>query len=148
VERGRADRDRTVIPTFRRFVRLRERLVPYVAREGERAIETGKPLMRGLCFETRDERLWLPAPVLPRKRHRVAPVVEPGVTEQQVFLPDVSWVNAWTGEEVAGGKTVTAETPIEQLPAYLASARADMLAPRLGRSCRHRRWVDRMCGHG
>ena len=60
--------DRDVIPLFRRFVRLRERLVPYLAEQGRRSLEHGKAadaraLLRG---RRRRARLAVPGAVLPR----------------------------------------------------------------------------------
>ncbi|WP_439592160.1 glycoside hydrolase family 31 protein [Microbacterium sp.] len=43
--------DDRIIPATRRIVRLRERLVPYLAREARHTIATGSPLMRPVWFD-------------------------------------------------------------------------------------------------
>ncbi len=43
--------DERVLPVSRRFVQLRERLVPYLAEETRHAIAAGEPLMRPLFFD-------------------------------------------------------------------------------------------------
>src|SRR5665647_1456227 len=42
--------DERVVPLFRRFAELRERLVDYLAEQAEVAVRTDQPLMRPLFF--------------------------------------------------------------------------------------------------
>lgn len=49
----------------------------------------------------------------------VAPVMEKGQEEREVYLPaGAEWKNVWTGECFKGGQTVTAVAPIEQIPLF------------------------------
>ena len=115
--------DARVLPAFRRLVRLRERLVPYLAAEAAKSIDGGKPLLRGLFFETGDERQWqFPHQFLLGDHLLVAPVVAPGVAEQEVFLPEGEWVDAWDGTPRDGGSVVAVETPLGGIPVFLDSA--------------------------
>ncbi|WP_308201592.1 TIM-barrel domain-containing protein [Sphaerisporangium perillae] len=43
--------DERVLPVFRKFAHLRERLVPYLAEQARVAVAGGPPLMRGLFFD-------------------------------------------------------------------------------------------------
>ncbi len=80
---------RTVIPIFRSFVRLRERLVPYLAEQGERSLLHGKPLMRAFFFEVEgDPRIWdFPEQYFLGDDLLVAPVTEPGVRDCSCLPP-------------------------------------------------------------
>ena len=49
----------------------------------------------------------------------VAPVMEKGQTEKEVYLPKgTKWINVWTKEVFEGGQTVTVAAPIEQIPLF------------------------------
>jgi alpha-glucosidase (family GH31 glycosyl hydrolase) len=120
----------SVISTFRSFVLLRERLVPYLAAQGRQSIEQSKPLMRALFFETDDERQWeFPYQYFLGDGLLVAPVVEEGATSQRVYLPDGEWVDASNGSSLAGGSVIECECPINRSPVFVAAERADALAP-------------------
>lgn len=116
----RNDDDR-VIPVFRRFTKLRERLVPYLAASARDTIATGSPLMRPLYFDhPRDPHVWnhplqwmLGADLL------VAPVLEPGVRSWNVYLPAGDWVDAFTGAAAEGGGVVSRPAPIDELPVFV-----------------------------
>jgi alpha-D-xyloside xylohydrolase len=49
----------------------------------------------------------------------VAPVVEQGATARSVYLPaGVTWMDAWSGQELQGGQTLEVAAPIERIPVY------------------------------
>ena len=123
--------DATVIPIFRSFVRLRERLVPYLAEQGERSLLHGKPLMRALFFEVEgDPRIWdFPEQYFLGDDLLVAPVTEPGVRTVRVYLPRGDWADAWTGETLTGPEVVVCEAPLDRIPAFVSARRADSLVP-------------------
>ncbi|MCB0025789.1 MAG: hypothetical protein KDD91_22305, partial [Caldilinea sp.] len=50
----------------------------------------------------------------------VAPVMEAGVTQRPIYLPaGAQWTNAWSGEVLAGGQTVTVDAPLQTIPLFL-----------------------------
>ena len=50
----------------------------------------------------------------------VAPIVKFEARSREVYLPDrTEWTDAWTGNKLSGGKTVTAAAPIEHIPVYI-----------------------------
>ncbi|MFI1338290.1 TIM-barrel domain-containing protein [Streptomyces sp. NPDC020845] len=108
---------------------LRERLRPYLHGQMRTASEHGTPPMRPLFVDfphdqaawTVDDQFMFGPDIL------VAPVTTPGASERQVHLPEgVTWTDAWTGREHAGGATVTAHAPIERIPVFVAQG-ADVL---------------------
>jgi alpha-glucosidase (family GH31 glycosyl hydrolase) len=122
--------DRRVVPVFRRFVSLRERLVPYLAESGRSAVRERKPLMRALFFEhAADGRIWdFPYQYLLGDDLLVAPVCEEGADRWQVYLPEGDWVDAWSGDECATGERVVA-APIDRVPVFCRAQRAAELVP-------------------
>lgn len=123
--------DPRVLPLFRRFAHLRERLVPYLAGEAERSLETGKPLMRALCFDVADdERIWhFPHEWLLGDDLLVAPVTCAGATSVRLYVPDGEWVDAWTGETLRGRAVVERAAPLDEIPLLVAADRAETLLP-------------------
>ncbi|CAM5415547.1 glycoside hydrolase family 31 protein [Leifsonia shinshuensis] len=113
--------DDRVLPLFREFVRLRERLLPYLTEEAAKTIRTDRPLMRPLFFDhPADPEVWSASGEwLLGNDLLVAPVLEPGVETVAVYLPAGDWVDVWTGEAVAGGRTVDAAAPIDRIPVFV-----------------------------
>lgn len=70
-----------------------------------------------VCWDLKDQYLYGPDML-------VAPVMYYGARERQVYLPaGAEWVNAWNGERLAGGQTVTAAAPIDQIPVFLRNGK-------------------------
>ncbi|MEV4538601.1 TIM-barrel domain-containing protein [Asanoa sp. NPDC049518] len=112
--------DERVVPVFRRFAHLRERLVAYLAREAATTIGTDRPLMRPLFFdEPGDTRVWTrPRQWMLGADLLVNPVTEPGTAAWTTYLPAGDWVDVWTGTPVDGGQEHRRDTPIDVVPVY------------------------------
>lgn len=118
----RNDDDR-VVPVFRKFAKLRDRLVPYLAQQAAASIRSSAPLMRPLYFDyPADEEVWQhPLQWLLGDELLISPVTEVGAEEWSVYLPEGEWVDVWTGETHAGGRVVTRTVPITEIPVYARS---------------------------
>jgi alpha-glucosidase (family GH31 glycosyl hydrolase) len=132
-----ADRtgDDRVIPVFRAFTELRERLVPYLAEQAERAVATRQPLMRPLFFDAPGDPLvwehplqWMLGDAL-----LVAPVTAEGTTTATAYLPPGQWRDVFSGEPVDGGRVVERLTPIEEIPVWVRAADWDRVRAVFGR---------------
>ncbi len=126
--------DPRVLPVFRAFAELRERLVPYLAAEAARAVAAGEPLMRPLFFDAPAEaeaEVWRhPLQWMLGDSLLVAPVVDEGAMSVSAWLPPGSWVDAFTGETVVageGGQVVERATPIDELPVWVRAGDWDRL---------------------
>ncbi|MDR2136388.1 MAG: glycoside hydrolase family 31 protein [Treponema sp.] len=103
------------------YLALREKLRPYVKEQMKAAHEKGAPVMRPLFYdfpgdpqawETEDEYMFGPD-------YLVAPVLYPGKTGRQVYLPaGAGWTDCWSGARHAGGAAVTAPAPLDRIPVY------------------------------
>lgn len=116
--------DPRVLPTFRRFARLRMRLLPYLIEQARVAVDESKPLMRALFFEvTGDERIWeFPYQYYLGDSVLVSPVTEPGVERLRVYLPAGEWIDPWTNATAVGPTIIERAVPLEQAPVYVATA--------------------------
>ena len=94
----------TVLGHVREAIELRYRLLPYLYASFVRAAETGAPVQRPLVFDFQhdaavrdiDDEYLLGPDLL------VAPVLEPGATARQVYLPAGGWYDWHTGERARG----------------------------------------------
>ncbi len=112
--------DPQVLDVFRRFARLREALVPYLAEQTSAGIDRGLPLMRPLFLSyPHDEEAWTyPLQYTLGDHLLVAPVTAPGADTWTAYLPEGTWVNVWTGQEIQGPAQVEVRTPVDQIPVW------------------------------
>jgi len=116
--------DERVVPTFRRFARMRERLVPYLAEQARATVATDRPLMRPLFFDHPGDRsVWEhPQQWQLGDDLLVSPVTEPGATSWATYLPAGRWVDPWSGDVRDGGVVVTTAVPIDVVPVFVREA--------------------------
>ena len=118
----------TVQDDVRAAIELRYRLLPYLYACFLTATETGAPVQRPLVFDHQgdgavrdlDDQYLLGPDLL------VAPVIGPGVTARQVYLPAGQWYDWHTDEALSGRRFVLAPTPMHAIPIY---ARAGAVIP-------------------
>jgi alpha-glucosidase/alpha-D-xyloside xylohydrolase len=110
-----------VEPICREYLNLRYQLMPYTYTITREAHDTGLPMMRAM---------WLQYPNDPEAVKRgdqylwgrdllVAPVVERGAKNRDVYLPAGDWYDWWTGEKTTGGKVVTKDVDLKTMPLYV-----------------------------
>jgi alpha-D-xyloside xylohydrolase len=101
---------------------LRERLRPYLLEQMRVAHEQGVPPMRPLFLDfPQDSAAWdVDDQFLLGPDVLVAPVLSPGATSREVYLPSgTGWVDPYTGTTHPGGTTITAAAPAERIPVFL-----------------------------
>ncbi|MGN1369971.1 MAG: TIM-barrel domain-containing protein [Aristaeellaceae bacterium] len=109
-------------PILCKYLFIREKLRPYLRQVMREAHESGAPVMRPLFYDfPADKAAWqvedsyMLGPDL-----LVSPVMEPGVTERQVYLPKGAvWKDAYTGQTYPGGQTVTVPAPMDVIPVMI-----------------------------
>lgn len=122
--------DPNVEDVCRKYIRLRYRLLPYLYTQFYEAHKTGLPIMRPLILEYPSDRnvFNLCDQFLVGTSLLVAPIVRPSTEYRAVYLPEGEWIDYWTGERHAGGRTILAHAPIDVLPLYV---KAGSLVPEL-----------------
>ncbi len=103
------------------YLRMRERLRPYVTKRMQEAHEKGTPVMRPMFYDFPDDPIcWeVETQYLFGPDILVVPITDAGCRTIEVYLPaGASWTNAWSGEKFQGGQWITVDAPIEQIPLF------------------------------
>ncbi|AJG99235.1 family 31 glucosidase [Clostridium beijerinckii] len=106
----------------KKYLKIREAMMPYITTLMEEAHKKGTPVMRPMFYDFPDDKLcWEnESQYMFGPNILVAPIMEKGQTEREVYLPSGSnWTNAWTKEKMEGGKTILVDAPIDQIPLFL-----------------------------
>ena len=111
-----------VADTVREWLKLRYALIPYIARQGTKATQTGYPVLRALIFHHADDPMcWnIDDEYYFGDAFLVAPVMNSeGVRD--IYLPAGSWIDFWTGEalESEGRWLMDVRSPLERLPLFV-----------------------------
>jgi alpha-glucosidase len=110
-----------VTGAVRELIKFRYRLLPYLYDLTWRYARDYEPIIRPTfaefpddaeCLIENDDMMLGPSLL-------IAPVVEPGQTAREVYLPDgADWFDAWSGERFAGGQRVIRSTPFKRPPLF------------------------------
>jgi alpha-D-xyloside xylohydrolase len=117
----------------RQYLELRYRLLPYLYSVAHEVHAKGAPIMRPLVFDFPEDPQALDQAhsyLFGRALH-VAPVLAPDVSSWPVYLPQSAggWVDFWTGERRAGGRTHEVASPLERIPLHLRAGSILPLGP-------------------
>lgn len=107
---------------LKQFLFIRERLRPYIRACMKTASDKGEPVMRPMFFDfPKDAKCWeLEDQYMFGPDLLVAPVMEAGMKERQVYLPEgTKWVDAYTKQSYEGGQVITTPTPLEVIPVMM-----------------------------
>lgn len=112
---------------LKKYLFIRERLRPYIRECMRQASETGAPVMRPLFFDFPEDRVawevedaYMFGPDL-----LVAPVMEEGQREREVYLPaGCRWTDANTKTVYEGGQRITVPAPLDIIPVFMREGRS------------------------
>jgi alpha-glucosidase len=119
-----------ILPTVRRLMELRQRLVPFFHDLAWRYHREFEPMIRPLWLDHPDDpHAWHDGEEHLLGTHVLAtPVVEPGVDRRAVYLPAGStWFDVWSGETFEGGQTIVVAAPLDGPPPLFARAGSGIL---------------------
>jgi alpha-glucosidase (family GH31 glycosyl hydrolase) len=117
-----------VEPIIRKYLELRYRLLPYTYSVARECTQTGLPMMRALWLHHAsdpdaigrgDAFLW-------GRDILVSPVVEKGATSRRLYLPQGTWWDFWTEEQVSGGAEIDRAVDLATMPLHV---RAGAIVP-------------------
>jgi alpha-glucosidase len=113
---------------LREFLRLRERLLPYLYTLCWDAAQTGTPLVRPLFWlDDSDVSTWdVDNAFLLGNDLLVAPVLQPGAATRDIVLPEGHWYNFWDDTTMQGPNRIKCATPLTHIPVLV---RAGSLLP-------------------
>ena len=109
-----------VYEILKKYVELRESIKPYVKAKMDEASETGAPLIRAMFYEfPEDAECWkLSTQYMFGDKYLVAPILEAGAINRELYLPKGAWKNIHSGEIITGGKYICADAPIDVIPVF------------------------------
>lgn len=107
---------------FEKYIRLRERLKPYISNLMQEAHEKGTPVIRPLFYDFPDDKTawqvndeYMFGPDL-----LVAPIFYEKQRSRTVYLPaGAEWKNAFSGEIFGGGQSVECDAPLDIIPLFV-----------------------------
>jgi alpha-glucosidase (family GH31 glycosyl hydrolase) len=108
--------DQQVIPIFRDFVKLRQKLMPYIWHEAQFSARTGQPLMRASQLIDKQASQY---DYFFGRDLLVSPVVEPNVDKWTTYLPEGRWRLLWTNEAFDGPGEVITLVPLDRIPVFI-----------------------------
>lgn len=110
-----------VLAINRKYITLRYKLLPYLYDLFWECEKNGLPPFRPLVlhYEKDEEVKNLNGEFLFGERILVAPVVEQGMNQKLVYLPEGTWYDYWTGEKLKGGAWRMKEAPLSVCPMYI-----------------------------
>src|SRR5262245_8289751 len=134
------------LPNWKRYAKLRTQLYPYLTTAAAEYRRSGLPLMRHLVLVAsddpaavaRDDEFLLGPDLL------VAPVLAPGQTTREAYLPAGAWVDIWragtwdsasgafvlgAATVVEGARSVTVPAPLAELPIFVRAGAVLPLLP-------------------
>ena len=105
----------------RKFIELRYRLMPYLYSIFWEHHRYGFPILRPLVMQEQDEisNHFRQDEFTYGDKILVCPVLEPGQTSRNVYLPKGNWYYFWDNEIMEGGKEVAVATPLETIPIFI-----------------------------
>jgi alpha-D-xyloside xylohydrolase len=100
---------------------LRISLKKYVEDLMKEASKNGSPLMRTMFYEfPEDQTCWdVSDQYMFGSKYLVAPVLEAGMTERKVYLPEGNWEDIRDGKICSGKQTITAKAPLDSIPVFI-----------------------------
>ena len=122
-----------VEPILIDYDKLRYRLMPYIYSLAWRATNEDYTIQRPLVMDWRsdpkardlaDEFMFGPALLL-------SPVLEANSVHRNVYLPESTWYDFWTGAAQQGGRQIEANAPLERIPVYVRAGSILPLGPNI-----------------
>ena len=105
---------------MKKFIDIRFGLKDYIEGLVKEASETGLPLIRAMhlgfpgdpgIYAFEDQYMFGSSLL-------VAPVLEAGARSREVYLPEGSWEDFYTGEKIEGGRVIEADAPLDKIPVF------------------------------
>jgi alpha-glucosidase len=105
----------------RKFIELRYRLIPYLYSTFWEHHRYGFPILRPVVMQEQDVLLnhFRQDEFTYGDKILICPVLEPGQTNRNVYLPKGKWYDFWSNEVVDGGKEVLVATPLDIIPIFV-----------------------------
>ncbi len=113
------DDDEELMAQLKRCTDTHVRLKEYIKDLVDENVKNGTPVMRPLFYHYDEARAYTESlEYLLGEDMLVAPVIDKGAVEKNVYLPEDEWVHLYSGKEFKGG-VITVAAPIGQPPVFV-----------------------------
>ena len=121
------------VENFRKYAKLRYRLMPYIYSHAYNASLKGLPMMRAMVLEYPNDpnTFHLEDQYMFGDAFLVAPVFTP-TNKRTVYLPRGTWYEHGSGKAFRGPTTLYIEPPLEKLPLYIRDNSIIPMGPDMG----------------
>jgi len=106
------------IDIIRKYIKLRYKLLPYLYTEVYKTHSTGLPIVKPLFLEYGRKYLDIDKEFLFGRNILIAPVLEKGITQMEVILPEGGWYDLWSDKAYKSGKH-SLDISIENIPVFI-----------------------------
>ncbi len=115
----------------RDYLTLRYRLLPYLYSVFWKASQRGYPVWRSLFLHYPEDKqtAHIDDQVLIGRYLMAAPILKPGQTARQVYLPQGTWFDWWDGYRYEGGRYILAQAPIHKMPLFVRAGAVIPMGP-------------------
>lgn len=105
----------------REAIEMRYRLLPYHYTTFQQYVSEGSPMLRPLVFiDQEDSNTWYRQDeFMFGDNILVCPVLEPNRESRRLYLPKGPWYHYYSGALFEGGKEITVNTPLNQIPVFV-----------------------------
>ncbi|MFI3248531.1 MAG: glycoside hydrolase family 31 protein [Rikenellaceae bacterium] len=117
----------------RKFIDLRYQLMPYIYSTAWDMSNDGSAMMSPLASGyPEDKRVWeIWDQYMFGESLMVCPVVEYGMREREVYLPEGDWYDFWTNNMIPGDEVITAAAPFDSMPIYVKAGSIIPFGPKV-----------------
>ncbi len=122
------------VEMFRKFAKLRYRLLPYIESEARHCCDTMRPMMCALPLAFEDDPICagIGDQYMFGRSIMVAPILSPG-GKRKVYLPKGTWFDYWTKAAIEGGVYIDVECPIDRYPLFVRDGALIPMIPECNR---------------
>ena len=108
------------LETYRYYANLRMNLLPYIYTEARWSSRTGEPLMRSMAYAFPEDKTAADYEYqyLFGRELLVAPVTAPNSKEIEVYLPEGTWYDFFSGERYEGG-IYRLPVAVDEIPVFV-----------------------------
>lgn len=110
-----------VLEIYRRYANMRMNLLPYIYQEARFIAQNCEPFMRHLIIDYADDEnvCNIDDEYLFGRNMLVAPLIEEGSRQRDIYLPEGEWTDFWDGTRYQGGKSIKYSCNIDKIPVFI-----------------------------
>ena len=113
--------DNRALEVYRDYANLRMNILPYIFNEAVHVAEKGEPMMRALVFDyIDDKRVYnIEDEYFFGRFLLVAPVIEEGQRQREIYLPEGEWIDFWDGAKYNGQQYIRYLCNLDKIPVFI-----------------------------